>query len=477
MNETEAREAIGRLTVRRFPADPGSLDLKRFPVDNYIVFRQELEASAEDSLRKISELRRRLAEAGGESLFMADEEGGRVSQIAGWFPEAPSALALGRWAEPEETELIYHETGRFLRALGLDVNLFPCVDVCTEPLNPIVRTRAYGETPDRVCVSARTAVRAFRRWAACFAKHFPGHGMTGRDSHLARPVVELAREQMESSHLAAFPPANPIPVDGIMVGHCTYTALQTDDLPGSLSPEMVSGVLRRGLRYRGPVITDSLDMKAVGASAADLIRLAFEAGSDMPLFTESEGRFEEAFEAAVEDVVSGKIDSGTIRRALSRRNRLAERCRSLPRPEPAAPSADYLRARRRILDASLRIEGDKSVLPLDPEETAVMTTGRGAGEDLAAECYRGSGRGGSRSRRNILMWMDEPLRPHPPIEELRQIASRHERVIMVTNYPALRSRLPRIDLLITSDDATRDTLSRICGFLTGAGPLPGRGYS
>ena len=130
LNERDARLLLGRIFTMRLPRDIGELDLDRFPLGNYIVFRDALKASFEDSKQQIDAAKRKIRQHGVEPVFMMDEEGGRVTQISECFPSAPSAAAVSEQLEPAEARALYRHMSETLADLGIDINLAPCVDAC-----------------------------------------------------------------------------------------------------------------------------------------------------------------------------------------------------------------------------------------------------------------------------------------------------------------------------------------------------------
>jgi hypothetical protein len=139
LNKSDAKLLVGRILACRLPADIGRLDLDRFPVANYIVFKDALGATFEASIAQIRAAKAALKARGLEPLFMMDEEGGRVTQVSDFFPPAPSSAAVARILKPGAARDLYAHMSEALAHLGIDVNLAPCVDVNTEPMNPIIR--------------------------------------------------------------------------------------------------------------------------------------------------------------------------------------------------------------------------------------------------------------------------------------------------------------------------------------------------
>jgi beta-N-acetylhexosaminidase len=461
LNKSDARLLVGRILACRLPADIGRLDLDRFPVANYIVFKDALGATFEASMARIQAAKAALKARGIEPLFMMDEEGGRVTQVSDFFPPAPSSAAVARILKPGAARDLYAHMSEALAHLGIDVNLAPCVDVNTEPMNPIIGTRSFGDTVEAVDRYAGAFVEASKPFVGCIAKHFPGHGMTTVDSHLDLPLVSSPGRDLEAIHVPPFAAMMRAGIDGFMVSHCCYTALQQDGLPASLSRQVVNDLLRRQLGFDGLVVTDSLDMDAVTRSMGprEVARHAFNAGADMLLYTENSQRFEEAFGAMLSDVLEERISIGRLDQSIARRRTLLNR--PATRPSPAGtPSHDrYLEVRNRVLSASVRVHDPKALLPLSPASLACVATNpkwlKNFGPRLAGlEEIKGADQAMDRV---LLLWLLEPLRLPHSLEMMRGMIAASRLSVLVTSYRSMADMLSICDVRVVTDDTTPET--------------------
>ena len=221
-------------------------------------------------------------------LVAADFEVGLSNRLNG-TTAFPNAMAIGATGRPDYAEAFGRITGEEARAIGVHWNLFPVADVNSNPENPIINTRSFGEDPGQVGELVSRYIRgAHSSGMLVTAKHFPGHGDTATDSHLGLAQVSGDRARLESVELAPFREAIQAGVDAVMVAHVTVPAL--DPAPNSVatvSPAVVGGLLRRDLRFPGVIVTDALDMAGltrlyssdIGREAVD----AFKAGNDMLL--------------------------------------------------------------------------------------------------------------------------------------------------------------------------------------------------
>ncbi len=224
---------------------------------------------------------------GRRILIAVDEEGGFVTQLAPELPVPPAARVLGRAASELEIERIAATVGGWLCALGVDVNFAPVLDVDSASANPVIGPRSFGREPHRVARAAAASLRGYREGGvlAC-AKHFPGHGATDVDSHLALPVCDADRATLEARELVPFREALHL-APMVMTAHVRYPALDPA-LPATLSPAIVGGLLRGAMGARNVVVTDWMEMKGVAdiAAGGDGLLAALAAGCDLVLLGE-----------------------------------------------------------------------------------------------------------------------------------------------------------------------------------------------
>jgi beta-N-acetylhexosaminidase len=470
-NETEVRRALGSLFVLRLPGSWNDVQLERFPVANYIIFRDDLESSFEASRERLAEARSSLQANGIEPLFMMDEEGGRVTQISGFFESAPSPRAISRKLKPEEAGKLYGHMSAYVADLGIDINLFPCVDVNTEPLNPVIGTRSFGSMPEEVSQFSTAAIGSSRAHTACIVKHFPGHGMTRVDSHLDRPTVELPRERLDYIHINPFREAVRSGADGIMIDHCIYLSLQDDDRPASLSKQIVTDILRKKLKYDGLVMTDSLDMRAI-TGKVDAHRagmLAFEAGNDMLLYTEYSERFERSFEAMAEAVFMDTLSNERLAKSVGRRVRLIERLAFARSNRSAYHEGEYLELLEKVRAGSTTVKDPDSILPLSCDRAVVVSTSESVTEKIREHVTSVTGEEGGpdAAGSTLILWLMEPFHPKVSFGVVHDLVKSARRSILITSYEHLAEILPTCDVTITSDDTSPHTEELILRTLLG----------
>ncbi|WP_461211243.1 glycoside hydrolase family 3 protein [Desulfocurvus sp. DL9XJH121] len=302
--------------------------------------------------------------AGQPGLFLAvDQEGGPVSRLRRGFAVPPSNMAVGATGDPAMAALAARVNAEQLRAVGLNMDFAPVADVNSNPANPIIGSRSYGGDPRLVARFAAEAVRAYNRAGILsVAKHFPGHGDTGLDSHLRLPVADHPRARLDAVELPPFASAIQAGVPALMTAHVVVPEL-TGALPATLSPRVLTGLLRTEMGFDGLVFTDSMGMGAVRKhfGVADAALKAFLAGADVLLYgadrdAEPED-FVPAWEALVQAVGRGDIPMDRLDRSVARILRAKQRFGLLApaQPDPAlAANGTDTPAQREALQALAR---------------------------------------------------------------------------------------------------------------------------
>jgi beta-N-acetylhexosaminidase len=242
-------------------------------------------------------------------LFAADFERGVSMRLQG-TTNFPHAMAFGADGRAEDAEMFGRITGQEARAIGVHWNFFPDADVNSNPANPIINTRSFGEDPRQVGDLVTAYIKgAHQAGMLTTVKHFPGHGDTATDSHLGVAAVNGDRSHLDSIELPPFRQAIAAGVDSVMVAHVTVPALDADpNHVATISPSVVTDLLEKQLGFKGLVVTDALDMAGlthlfsndVGRAAVE----AFKAGNDMLLIPADLGA---SYAAMLKAVQSGEI--------------------------------------------------------------------------------------------------------------------------------------------------------------------------
>jgi beta-N-acetylhexosaminidase len=251
-------------------------------------------------------------------LFAADFERGVSMRLMG-TTVFPHAMAFGGDGKADDAETFGRISAEEARSIGIHWNFFPDADVNSNPTNPIINTRSFGEDPKQVGELVTAYIKgAHEGGMLTTVKHFPGHGDTATDSHLGVASVNVDRAHLESIELPPFRQAIAAGVDSVMVAHVTVPALDSDpNHVATISPVIVSDLLEQQLGFKGIVVTDALDMAAlthlfssnIGRAAVE----AFKAGNDLLLIPAD---FPASYNAMVQAVQSGEISRERLDRSV-----------------------------------------------------------------------------------------------------------------------------------------------------------------
>lgn len=362
-------------------------------------------------------------------LVGADFERGASMRVSG-TTAFPPAMAFGATGDPSLTRFEGEVTAREARALGVHWVYYPVADVNSNPENPIINIRSFGENPRDVAAHVRAFIEGAhsdkRNPVLTTAKHFPGHGDTAVDSHLSLPAIIAGRERLDSLELVPFRAAIDAGVDAIMTGHIAVPALAPPDLPATLSPEILTGLLRDQLGFKGLVVTDALAMGAIvnGFGAGDAAVRALEAGADTLLMPADA---DAAIHAVVAAVQSGRLKrqrvQNSVVKLLSAKERLGLDRKRFVDLESIGDVIDDPAVDERAQEIADRavtlVRNGGNLLPLAAPERAcfvVMTGGRysAEGQVFAQEVRK-------RAPRAVLATLDPSLTGEAVDETLRTL--------------------------------------------------------
>lgn len=334
-----------------------------------------------------------LARSAGAKIpayICADQEGGLVVRITEdeGATVMPGEMALGATGSLDDDRLAARITATEMRAMGLNMDLAPVVDVNSNPANPVIGVRSYGSDPQKVAEFGVATIQTLQSLGvAATAKHFPGHGDTSQDSHIDLPSVTHDRATLDKIELVPFKAAIAAGVDAIMTAHVTFPAIDpTPGLPATLSSKVLTGLLRKELGFQGLILTDALGMGAITQkyTIPEAARLAFLAGADMMLMTDpNQGHASRntLLEAAQKGTISKERLDDSVRRILrikARRGLLQADDLKLPEgtlptfgPAPSitvvGSDASRNEARKIALDAITLVRDQKKFVPLKPQ--------------------------------------------------------------------------------------------------------------
>jgi len=273
-------------------------------------------------------------------LFAIDQEGGRVARLHAPFLELPPMRRLGARQDLTLTRDVGRVLGQQLAAVGVTMDFAPVLDVDTNPDNPVIGDRSFAREPEQVAKQAIAFAQGLMS-GGCLAcgKHFPGHGDTDVDSHLALPSLSHDLERLRRVELLPFREAAQV-MPALMTAHVVFSALD-DTRPATLSPRVLTELLRGELGYQGVIISDDLEMKAVSRrwTIPESAQLAIEAGADILLICSDVDALFETRDALAQAATESPAFEGRLRSAAQRS--LSMR---LTRPSRPLPDAEALRA-------------------------------------------------------------------------------------------------------------------------------------
>lgn len=374
-------QKIGQMVMVGFPGlEPPAyiLDwLREGRIGGVILFGRNVESPAQ-----LAALTSACHQAAAENpalppiLISIDQEGGVVARLreSAGFLESPGAMALSASRSEKLTEDMSAALASELRALGINWNYAPAVDITHDINNASIGTRSPGADPAWVSRVAAAMIRGFQRGGvAATAKHFPGIGNTPVDTHLALAVVSGSVEFLWEQDLVPFRAAVEVGVDSVMVGHVKFEALDPEH-PSTLSPVVIGRLLRQEMGFTGVACTDCMEMKAVSNhyGAGESAVLAALAGIDIVLFSHTRAMQEAAYDALLEAARSGRLPMARIDEANARIAALKAKVAVTAPPDLSAiRRPEHVELASRAARAGVALLKNKGLLPLNLSDPGV----------------------------------------------------------------------------------------------------------
>ena len=385
MNPEELRLRLGQRICVGFAGyeftDEERKLIREYKIGNIILFkrniksREQLKSLCDDARKMI------LEETGIQPFIMIDEECGGVSRLAHITVPTPCAMAIGATGDPENAKKIARNVGEELRAVGINFDLAPVLDCFTNPNNTVCGNRCFAVSPDEVSSYGLAYIQGLHDAGvmAC-GKHFPGHGDTDVDSHLALPVVNKRMSEMEKTELVPFKEAIKYGIDAIMSTHVVFPAVERGT-PATVSRRVMTGLLREKMGFKGLILSDSMDMKAV----KDLYGIpegtlrALRAGVDIVLICYTVADGSEAIKYIEKAYEDGQLDPEEISKhfqhIVNRKAGITEDD-NLIHPFGTLEQADSAREIMKISISLINAPGGKRLPEIDSETVVFGTKGR-----------------------------------------------------------------------------------------------------
>jgi beta-N-acetylhexosaminidase len=356
---------------------------------------------------------------------------------AGSATVLPTNMAIGAGGREQDAYDAGRITGQESRAIGIHLAFAPVVDVNNNPSNPVINVRSFGEDATSVARLSAAFVRGVQdAGVAATAKHFPGHGDTDTDSHLALPVVRSDRTRMNEVELVPFRAAIAAGLAGVMTAHIALPAVEQDGTPATLSPRIMTDLLRDTLRFGGLTVTDAMTMQGVGKGYTTEISsvLAVQAGDDILLMPSDVRRAVDAVLAAVNDgrVAQSRIDA-SVRRILE----LKVRTGAISRPIVSLDSLREVVGSPRNLQTAHGIAERAITLVRDSANLVPTGTGRSFAvisyapetEPVAMQSFVAELRSGARSVSTMRVSQRSSA---GELDSLAQTAMKADRIVVTT---------------------------------------------
>ncbi|MFC6547209.1 beta-N-acetylhexosaminidase [Cohnella cellulosilytica] len=316
--------------------------VKKWKIGNVILFKWNV--TDKEQLQELCEDIQRLViqETGRPAFIAIDQEGGAVSRLSDDATRVPGAMAIAATGDPANAYSAGKITGLELRALGVNFNLSPVLDVNSNDANPVIGVRSYGERPETVIRYALPMMRGLddSGTLSC-GKHFPGHGDTSVDSHLALPVVDKTMDELRSVELAPFQAAVEAGIPAIMSSHIVFPRVDPGK-PATLSRQILTGLLREEMGFQGLIMTDCLEMKAIQHTVGTVQGTveAIKAGADLVLVSHTAALAADSAEAILRALESGELDPEEWEQSVERIAALKADYLNRPAPDPSIVGSD-----------------------------------------------------------------------------------------------------------------------------------------
>jgi beta-N-acetylhexosaminidase len=356
---------------------------------------------------------------------------------AGSATVLPSNMNIGAGGREADAEAAGRITGREARAIGIHLAFAPTVDVNNNPSNPVINTRSFGEDPAAVARMTAAFVRGVQEGgAAATLKHFPGHGDTDVDSHLGLPVISVPRARLDSIELVPFRSGIAAGAASVMTAHIALPWIYGDSAPATLKREVMTGLLRDTLGFRGLTVTDALTMDGVakGYGVEESAVRAAQAGDDILLMP---GNTRAAIDAVVRAVEDGRIPAaqidGSVRRILElkvRAGAVAQPIVSLEALREVVGHPDHRTTAREIAERGITLLRDRDALvPLTSDGRTLLVTYAPDNDVSAGQAFAAALGREHRLARSVRV---TPRTGQPELDSLLATARTMQRVVVFT---------------------------------------------
>ncbi|WP_062350194.1 beta-N-acetylhexosaminidase [Bacillus kwashiorkori] len=330
----DIRKKVGQLLVIGFSGKTVPKEVKQLIHDYHIgaiiLFGRNI-GTPKEVLALTTELQMeaKKAEYRHPLLICVDQENGVVRRLGEGATIFPGAMTIGASGKAENAYKIGLASGKELKALGINWNLAPVLDVNNNPHNPVIGVRSFGESPEKVAEFGRASMQGMQAAKVVTTlKHFPGHGDTNVDSHLDLPIINHSMDRLEAVELKPFRASIEAGADTVMTAHVYFPSIEQEHgLPATLSKKVITGLLREKLQFDGVITTDCMEMNAIanGVGTEKGAVEALKAGVDFVMISHTTSKQVGAISEIIKAIESGELSESRIDESIARINKLKEK--------------------------------------------------------------------------------------------------------------------------------------------------------
>lgn len=345
------QKKVGRLLIAGFKGTTMSEEIKHlihtYHIGGIILFGRNI-GTPKEILALTNSLQAEARKAGYETplLICIDQENGVVRRLGEGTTIIPGAMLLGATHDQANARKAGFMTGKELKALGINWNLAPVLDINNNPKNPVIGVRSFGEDTSDVAEMAKQSMLGMQEAGVMTTlKHFPGHGDTSVDSHLDLPVIDHDLERLHAVELVPFKDCMAAGADAVMSAHVYFPALEDkENVPATLSHAVITGLLREELGFDGVITTDCMEMDAIAKRIGTVEGCvqAVEAGVDFVMVSHLHDLQEQAVLRLAEAVERGTISERRIDDSIERIEKLARKYTSWEEIEANQTVANFV---------------------------------------------------------------------------------------------------------------------------------------
>lgn len=325
IGQMSLRDKIGQMFVTGFPSKELSSEMKevieQYKVGNLILFSHNVENKYQLGALVTEVQQWFMKHTGVPGFITIDQEGGRVTRMPKDATNVAGAMAIASSGRPENAYAAGRMTARELRALGINFNLAPVMDVNNNAMNPVINVRSYGDTAQKVTEYGIPMMKGLLDGGVMSTlKHFPGHGDTNTDSHIGLPAIEKTLEELEELELLPFRAAIAQGAPAIMSAHILFPRIEKSGVPGTMSYTIITELLKEKLGFKGLVVSDCMEMAAIKRyyGTAEGALAAVKAGVDLVFISHTPSVVIEAIHLIEEAVAVGDLDEAVIDAAVTK---------------------------------------------------------------------------------------------------------------------------------------------------------------